>query len=218
MLSRFFKKRNAKFQIALGEVGILLTILMAAAFLGLIPDTAQMQRESRALLAETIAINSSVFITRADIRRMETNLRVTIDRNESILSAAVRPAKGKALVIVGDHEANWHSLGEQVSDDSQVRVPIWEGEQRWGSLELRFEPIVRPGLAGLLDHSLLLLLVFTCLVSFAAFYLYLGRMLKHLDPSKAIPDRVRSALDTMAEGLLVLDGKQNIVLANKAFS
>ena len=43
-------------------------------------------------------------------------------------------------------------------------------------------------------------------------------MLKQLDPSQAVPDRVRSALDTMAEGLLVIDAKQNVVLANQAFT
>ncbi len=45
---------------------------------------------------------------------------------------------------------------------------------------------------------------------FIGFYLYLGKMLKQLDPSQAVPERVRSALDTMAEGLLVLDHKGQI--------
>ena len=43
-------------------------------------------------------------------------------------------------------------------------------------------------------------------------------MLKQLDPSQAILGRVRSALDTMAEGLLVLDNKEQIVFANRAFA
>jgi len=43
-------------------------------------------------------------------------------------------------------------------------------------------------------------------------------MLRHLDPSQAIPTRVRTALDTMVEGLLVIDAKENIVLANQAFA
>ncbi len=42
-------------------------------------------------------------------------------------------------------------------------------------------------------------------------------MLKHLDPTKVIPRRVRETLDTMAEGLLVLDKDERILLANKAF-
>ena len=50
------------------------------------------------------------------------------------------------------------------------------------------------------------------------FYFYLGKVLSLLDPSKAVPARVRAALDTMAEGLLVLDKKQQIVLANQAFA
>lgn len=42
-------------------------------------------------------------------------------------------------------------------------------------------------------------------------------MLKALNPSKAIPGRVRSALDTLAEALIVVDQNSNVVLANKAF-
>jgi len=61
------------------------------------------------------------------------------------------------------------------------------------------------------------LIGFVAVFSFIAFYFYLGKMLKHLDPSQAVPGRVRSALDTMAEGLLVLDNKEQIVLANRAF-
>ena len=37
--------------------------------------------------------------------------------------------------------------------------------------------------------------------SFLSFYVYLRRMLRHLDPSQAVPAHVRSALDTLAEGL-----------------
>ncbi len=53
-----------------------------------------------------------------------------------------------------------------------------------------------------------------CLV---VFYFYLRAVLKQLNPSKVIPKRVREALDTLAEGLLVLDQNERIVLANRAF-
>jgi PAS domain S-box-containing protein len=39
-------------------------------------------------------------------------------------------------------------------------------------------------------------------------------MLRELDPSRAVPPRVRAAYDTLTEGLLVLDRKGAIVLAN----
>jgi PAS domain-containing protein len=62
------------------------------------------------------------------------------------------------------------------------------------------------------------LVVFMMLCSFAAFYFYLGRALRQLDPSRAVPARVRAALDTLAEGLLIIDLKGYIMLANQAFA
>ena len=53
---------------------------------------------------------------------------------------------------------------------------------------------------------------------FLLFNFFLGILLKHLDPSKAVPQRVRDALDSLAEGLLILDTKNNILLANTAFA
>ena len=53
---------------------------------------------------------------------------------------------------------------------------------------------------------------------FLAFALILRTVLKHLDPSKAVPKRVREALDNLAEGLLILDTKDQILLANTAFA
>ena len=59
---------------------------------------------------------------------------------------------------------------------------------------------------------------FICLASFLLFQLYLKKMLAHLDPSKTVPKRVRTALDSLAEGLLVLDRQGRVVLANQSFS
>ena len=59
---------------------------------------------------------------------------------------------------------------------------------------------------------------FMALSCFPLFYFYLSKMLRQLDPSQAIPARVRSAFDTMVEGSLVIDRKGYIMLANKAFA
>ena len=79
-------------------------------------------------------------------------------------------------------------------------------------------PLVDEGWMGVVTGPHTQLLLFMALLCFAGFYLYLGKMLKQLDPSQAVPERVRSALDTMAEGLLVLDNKEQIMLANRAFA
>ena len=119
----------------------------------------------------------------------------------------------------GDDRRSYTTLADidpDASTDSQVVVPIYEGAERG----------VRSNSPSSRCHLTLVWAVYTSrlvndrfvsLTSFLVFYLYLGKMLKQLDPSQAIPDRVRTALDTMAEGLLVMDAKQNIVLANLAF-
>jgi PAS domain S-box-containing protein len=210
-------KFNAKSRIALGQVGLLASVLLGASFFGLIPDQRTSIREGRAALAEAIAANSSAMLTEKDARRLENNLRFIVERNDDLLSAGLRREHGQLIATVGPHREGWRRLESDLSTDSQVKVPIWAGQSQWGFVELRFRPLIVEGWLGYLLDPLVLLVGFVGLFSFTAFYFYLGKMLKHLDPSQAIPGRVRSALDTMAEGLLVLDNKEQIVLANRAF-
>ena len=62
---------------------------------------------------------------------------------------------------------------------------------------------------------LLLLLAGT---GFVAYLVYLRRTLRYLDPSQVIPTRVQAALDIMAEGVVLVDENERIVLANAAFT
>lgn len=218
MIGRIFKGQSAKSKISLGLVSILVCICIGASFLGLFPDRYGAVLAGRAAIAELVAVNSSAFITRSDIRRMETNLQILISRNDEILSAAVKPMKGKSVVVIGEHETNWEPLEEGFSTESQLIVPIWEGKKQWGHIELCFTPLKEKGWFAFFFEPLAQFILFLSFFSYFLFKYYLGKMLKQLDPSQAIPGRVRSALDTMAEGLLVLDIKQNIVLANEAFS
>lgn len=215
-LRRFFANNATTMRLAMGQSGLLITLLVVAAFLGLVPERTTAVIEGRAALAEAIATNSSIFITRADLRRMEANLRLVHERNPQILSAAIRNAEQKVLATVGEHETHWRE--QQNSNNTQLTVPIWEGEKRWGQVELRFEPLQPAGALAFIQQPVFVLIAFLASVSYVVFFFYLRKMLKDLDPSQAIPDRVRSALDTIAEGLLVLDAKQNIVLANEAFA
>ncbi|MDJ0776572.1 MAG: Hpt domain-containing protein [Gammaproteobacteria bacterium] len=218
MLERIFKGHTARVRIALGLSGMLVSLLLLASIAGLVPDRHAAIRDGHARLAESIALNSSIFITTSDIRRMEASLEVIVERNDEILSAAVKRLDGTLIAVIGDHLDHWQNLQHGKSANSQVVVPIFEGAGEWGQVELRFEPLLPSTWYGEFMHPVFILIGFISLTSFILFYLYLGKMLKQLDPSQAIPDRVRSALDTMAEGLLVIDARQNVVLANEAFS
>ena len=135
-----------------------------------------------------------------------------------LLSLALRRQDGQILAATEDHADHWQDMGGEYSIDTQVQVPIWAEERKWGQLELRFKVIDESGIRGVFQNPMVRTLVFLGVLCFVAFSFYLGKVLRQLDPSKAIPGRVRSALDTLAGGLLVLDHKEQIVLANKSFA
>ncbi|MGD9852328.1 MAG: response regulator [Nitrospirales bacterium] len=209
---------STKSRLAFGQVSLLISVLLTASLLDLMPDRLAAVREGRAALAESIAMNTSILITQKDVDRLEGILHLVVDRNQDLLSAALRTEAGERLVTVGDHEDLWQDHESDWSTNTQITVPIWEGATKWGRIELRFNPLVGEGWMGFITSPHTKLLSFVALLCFLGFYVYLGKMLKQLDPSQAVPERVRSALDTMAEGLLVLDNKEQIMLANRAFA
>ena len=209
---------STRFLITLGLVSMLLSACLLAMFLDLIPDSVTLKRQGRTALAEAVAANGSAFMTLGDLLRLETTLSLVVTRNPGLLSAGVRAADGSLVVQVGEHAAHWTPSAGGLSTDSQVIVPILAGDKPWGSVELRFSPLAEPGWRGWLGDSRLRLIGFLCLVTIPLFYFYMGRTLKQLDPSQAVPTRVRTALDTLLEGLLVLDLEGRIVLANQAFA
>jgi len=202
--------------IAFGLVSIVSSTLLAASFFGLIPDRIGAQQEGRLALAESAAASSTALLSSGDPSRVDALLRFIVKRNEQLLSVAFRDQEGKVQLIVGDHLRHWVPMSSGLSS-AQVAVPVFAGSQPWGQLEFRFQPITAAGIYGLFEIPVIRLIAFSSLLCLLGFQIYLNRVLRHLDPSKAVPARVRSALDSLAEGLLVIDQKRNIVLANEAF-
>ena len=69
--------------------------------------------------------------------------------------------------------------------------------------------------AGSRRHAALLL--FIGCGGALGYFLVLRRSLRALDPAAVIPDRVRMVMDSLVEGVIVMDESQNILLANRAF-
>lgn len=214
----FTKKLSARTRMVVGLAAILTSVLCAALVLEIFPDEDAAIMQGRARLCEAIAINSSVLVSRQDVRRLEAVLEAIVERNDDVRSAALRREDGRVVVEIGDHTTHWQDTAGDRSLDSQVTVPIRAGEQKWGGVEVRFQPVHARGVWGVLSSPAIRTILFVTPASYILYFFYLGRMLQYLDPSKAVPGRVRSALDTLAEGLLVLDKQCRIVLANQAFA
>ncbi len=190
---------SVKSRITLGLVSMLISSMLLAIYFGVGPDARKATIEGREALCESIALNSSVLLSRGDIVSMEGVIKAMVARNSSLLSAGIRRSDGTMHLEIGEHGENWN-VGSDYSTDSQVQIPLRNGNKAWGNVELRFRPLQENSFLGYLKHPWLRFVVLIAVVSYFGFYFYLGRVLKQLDPSNAIPKRVRAALDTLAEG------------------
>ena len=215
------KRITATAQIAIGLAGIAVTLLGIATYVKLVPDPTDYQRDHRAEICEIAAVMGSRYITQRELRGLETTLATLVARQHDLLSAGVRDDRGRLQISVADHAETWEppaTGADHESTETHVVVPLLENGRRWGQIEFRFQPFHAPGVLGMLMQRRVWLFLYFGLASTGGYYLFLRRVLQHLDPSKVVPGRVRSALDTLSEGLLMLDKNERIVLVNDAFS
>ncbi len=208
---------SARTRLSAGLVAILGCLLLAAMTIGLIPDRSMFARKNRAELCETLAINFSVLANRNDLMGIRQSLEAILDRHPEILSAGVRDRFGRMMVEVKEHNQNWPKDANLPTSDTHVQVPVFRGSVKYANVEFRFTPLEASGLLGWIQHPWTLLMAFVNSAGFVLFSLYLGMMLRQLDPSHAVPGHVRRALNNLAEGLMVLDVKGRMVLVNSAF-
>lgn len=210
---------SVRFRIALGLVGILIVVMATGNLVGLIPDPRQETVMGRQDVSEAIAVNVRHFAMRDEWIALERMLDAAVKQNQDLISAAVIQNPGRVRI---PHRVDWDDENREAG--SKYRIMLNDGSQVdgkphvWGELQLKFKPI--PGTAAwdVIRNPWFNYFAFVGATSFLVYFFNLGLMLRFLDPSKAVPNRVRSALDTLAEGLMVLDSKGHIVLVNSSLA
>ncbi len=139
-------------------------------------------------------------------------------RNTDLEWGQVRKSDGKIIIEVG-HKPTAAADGDKSTAD-HMKVPIVLRDKSWGIVELNFKPLESSGLLALLGGPIFFLAVFVTAATFFGAYFYLRTVLKHVHKggSQVMPERVQATLNTIAEGVLVLDKNQRIALANDAFA
>ena len=205
-------------RISFGLVMLTVSMLFVTDFMGLIPDTKSAEIQSRRIIAESLAVQLSNEITEKRVHSIEEILRSVVERNESVLSGAVRLLNGSLLAEYGGHNANWKLGPEDKSTLTQVQVPIFNEQGRWGSVEISFADLIDKSKWLPVKSSFLMVILFVSLSGFIAYLIFLKRTMRELNPDAVIPERVRKALDTLAEGLLIIGQDGYIVFSNSAFA
>ena len=147
--------------------------------------------------AESMALLTSMLLDEEEPLALRETLELVRKRAPDLHSIGVRSSAGTLLVDINGHAERWTAGERTRSTDAELVVPLWQDGAAWGHVELRFEPLRPAGWIGHLQDPSLRLSGFVFALCCVLFLGYLRRMLRELDPSRAVPQRVRAAYDTL---------------------
>jgi PAS domain S-box-containing protein len=210
------------YRVSIGLVCLLSSVLLVARNLDLLPDPEAVQIEKRQAACEAMAIECLLLANRHEKPAAAAAFVKTIARrNPEMLSAGVRDANGKLVVDVGDHAAHWGGFSGERSIPTHLfaSIPREDGKP-WARVEVCYPPLPFSGWWRLVGGSLFPLMAFSSLAWLIVTSAYLRLVFHKVDmaQAKVVPQQVRTTLNTLAEGVLVLDKDGVIALANESFA
>ncbi len=204
-------------RITIGVLSLTLSLILVADFIGMTPDGERNVIEQRQRFVEMLTVQLSVAVEKKNARAMKSLLWTAVQRNKEIVSAAIRRPDGVIFVQYGEHEKNWENFAGN-NTSTEMQLPIMQKNKTYAQVEVLFHPIGEVGIFGIPIGTLSGLLIFVVLIGSFGYWILIRRSLMYLDPTSVIPGRVRSALDVLASGVLILDEKERIVMSNAVFS
>ena len=204
--------------LSFGLASLTMALALTAYVIGLMPDGYKVELESRAKVAESLAVQLAGAANRNDGTTLEETLSSVVERNEDVLSSALRRTDGSIVLSAGDHETHWVPAEDGKATPTHVSGPLFGPDGQQGTIELSFGPASTGKRILGIPTTLLMFLGFLMAAGFIGYFLLLRRTLRELDPGRVIPERVQKAFDTLSEGVIILDEKERILLVNQAFA
>lgn len=195
------------FFLASSLVLLSMSVLLSADAFGLRERADDVSRESRKIIVQALAIQLSTFATAGDRSGIQRSVSDFVLGHPDVRGASLTLANGVVLARLGEPDALEDF--EAASTSTKLRVPIYSGSELWGEVLVEF----LPRFTLLKDITWL---AFVALSSLLLFTVFLNRALVQLDPGRAVPGRVDSAMNLFSAGVIILDARLRIVMANKS--
>lgn len=205
--------------------------IWVALSLGIIDNPTASVARHRTTVAKYVSLFASSSINSHSKAKLKSTMEQLVAAEPSLVSIGIRDHIGN-VITAGPHDTAWPQLSTSVSKGStpdsesgeskqelagnQIAVELTANGQTYGSIELAFKSELTSMWAMFFGFPVPLALFVGAFVSLASWAIF-ERSFKYLDPSQVVPDRVRAALDTMAEGVVLLDTSNEIGHANGAF-
>ena len=208
---------SPQFRLAAALATLTISAVLIGDLIGLLPRPDDQLRETRRLIGETLAVQLSSAAGFGETAALESVLREVVARHDNVQYAGLHRNGGVLVAEFGDATRRNSTFLDFSTIDDLV-VPIFENGARWGEAKISFTTVSDKGLQYVgIPTSTLLFVLFIGLVTLGTNYLFLRKALTELNPTKAVPERVHSAFNVLAEGVMILDESGRIILANDVF-
>ena len=210
---------NPSIRIGLSIATLTVSIILSADFFfNILPSEHGPLLEARKKFCESLAVQFTSLLENDQEQSLIKTMKDMVNRNPEVISTGIRLANGELYASAGDHDYHWDILDNELSTPTHARVPVFREGKEWGKIEIYFEPLTETGYKAVINSPLFRLIVVTLTLGFLAYTFFIKRTLRYLDPNAVVPGRVKTALDQLVEGVVLIDGSRRIVLANTAFA
>ncbi len=197
---------------------ISVSVLLIGNMVGLIPDKSIVVIETRKSLARSIATQCALAAQDFNVAGLKVTMDAIVETHPEIQSLGLRDTeRDQYLAQTQNHSSHWVAPSGSISTPKHWQLPIQHGNEGWGTLEISFRPEGLDYILGYTINPIYLLIGFFGIVSFIIFLVYMKKVLRHLDPTQVMPSRVKKMLDTLTEGVIIMDNDEHIILANSYF-
>lgn len=156
-------------KVAVGLVFLTVSLLLVAELIGIVPNEQRGYVEGRRILGESLAVQLSTALAAGDTDLVHLTLNTLVERDPDVISSSVVTQDGRAVLTAGPHASQWGRGDSGRSTSSQVLVPIFAGERRWGAVQIVFSDLPVSAIPYSAGVPLLPLILFITIVGFAAF-------------------------------------------------
>jgi len=189
-------------------------LVVLAALSGLLTDGPALRAAARARHLDLIAHDARQFAATGDEVGLDRLLKHLVDSGFAI-GAYARREDGGLLAVAGEIDPKRRARAE---DPDFAGIDLLGPTGAWGRVGIALTPLAAGRLPWPFAHPLLPLALFVGLGSLVCYTVYLRRVLGLQDPAAVMPDRVRTVMNGLVEGVVLLDVYQRIVHCNWAFA
>lgn len=195
-----------------------ISVLLIADLFGMIPDREDMLMDARKKVCESLAVQLSAAASGSNQPLIKATLKNFVNRNADVTAASMSRIDGEVIAEYGQFkQASYKNIAGKKSTKNLVLIPIYAESDHWGSVNVEFAN-TSVGISNFLTESIVGYLLFVALACIGGYIFILRKTLNVLDPKGVVPERVRNAFNALGEGVLILDHKERIMMANNAFA